>query len=104
MGCYFATISNESAEITFCVSCGYDLEVYSCPQRINISQQISSNIQDFEAHAKAVAEVYNKAVEVKKEIDHSPFVLVSDDRADMIAVMNALVVNLELNCGGTIIL
>lgn len=96
MGCYFAIISNESAEITFCVSCGYELDgFFNKPQHINISQQISSNIQDFEAHAKLVNEVYVNAMEVKKAIDYTPFILVSNSQADMILLMNCIVIELE---------
>lgn len=104
MGCYFAIVGNESAEITFCVTCGYDLEGFNQPQRINISQQISSNVTDFESHAKLVNEVYAKSVEVKQAIDYSPFILVSDNKADMFLTMNCIVIDLQLTCSGTIVL
>lgn len=95
MGCYFATVSNESAEITFCVTCGYKLEGFNHPQQINISQQISSNITDFEAHAKLISKAYAKSVEVKQAIDNSPFILATTERADMIGLLNAIVIDLQ---------
>lgn len=104
MGCYFATIGNESAEITFCVTCGYKLEGFNYPQQINISQQISSNITDFEAHAKLVNEAYAKSVEVKQAIDNSPFILATTELADMIGLLNCIVIDLEFAFSGTNIL
>lgn len=99
MGCYFAVISNESVEITFSVTPGFEAGKFSRPQSVNVNQKISSDIKDFEAHAKLVNEAYAKAVIIKKAIDYSPFVLVSDDKADMILAMNCIVIDLELTCG-----
>lgn len=78
LGCYFLNINNESIQIGFTVTVGFNYADFQREQRIQVSQNPNPQISDYLTHTANVISAYELSNEVYNFIVANPLVVTVD--------------------------